>query len=201
MGELREALNVIAMGPLADLSIVIADVNGGKVLATKAWNAPWVFHLLALACRRPVMPLYCAADHSTRFTLSFFAPFLIENRSRGGRRLQDHRKVLDGIFWITRTGSPWRDLPADFGNWNSVHRQYRRWTEAGIWDVMLAALAESDAAATTMQMIDSTIVRAHQHAAGGKGGSTEMLLAVRAVGSRPSFIRERMRRALPSASA
>ncbi|WP_274424441.1 IS5 family transposase [Chelativorans sp. YIM 93263] len=101
---------------------------------------------------------------------AFFAPFLIENRSSGGRRPQDHRKVLDGIFWITRTGSPWRDLPAEFGNWNSVHRQYRRWTEAGVRDVMLAGLAESDAADTTMQMIDSTIVRAHQHAAGGKGG-------------------------------
>lgn len=102
---------------------------------------------------------------------AFFAPFLIENRSRGGRRPQDLRKVLDGIFWITRTGSPWRDLPAEFGNWNSIHHQYSRWTEAGVWDVMLAALAESDAADTTMQMIDSTIVRAHQHAAGGKGDS------------------------------
>lgn len=133
--------------------------------------------------------------------LAFFAPFLIENRSRGGRRPQDHRKVLDGIFWITRTGSAWRDLPAEFGNWNSVQRQYRRSKEAGIWDVMVAALAESDAADTNMQMIDSTIVRAHQHAAGGKGGFTEMLLALRAVGSRPSFIPERMRRAVLSASA
>lgn len=133
--------------------------------------------------------------------LAFFAPFLIENRSRGGRRPQDHRKVLDGIFWITRTGSAWRDLPAEFGNRNSVQRQYRRSKEAGIWDVMVAALAESDAADTNMQMIDSTIVRAHQHAAGGKGGFTEMLLALRAVGSRPSFIPERMRRAVLSASA
>ena len=109
--------------------------------------------------------------------------------------------MLDGIFWIARTGSPWRDLPAAFGNWNSAHRQYRRWSEAGVWDVMLAALANSDAADPTMQMIYSTIVRAHQHAAGGKGGVTKMLLAVRAVGSRPSFIPERMRRASPSASA
>ncbi len=77
---------------------------------------------------------------------AFFAPFLIENRSRGGRLPQDHRKVLDGIFWITRTGSPWRDLPDEFGNWNSIHRQYRRWTEAGVWDVMLAALAGSEVA-------------------------------------------------------
>jgi transposase len=112
----------------------------------------------------------------------FFAPFLIENRSRGGRLPQDHRKVLDGIFWITRTSSSWRDLPDEFDNWNSVHRQYRRWTEAGIWDVMLAELTESEVADTTMQMIDSTIVRAHQHVAGGKGRFIEMPLAVRAVG-------------------
>lgn len=132
---------------------------------------------------------------------SFFTPFLIENRSRGGRLPQDYSKVLDGIIWITRTGSPWRDLPDEFGNWNSAHRQYRRLTEAGVWDVLLAALAESEVADTTMQMIDSRIERAHQHAAGEKGGFIEMLLAVRAVGSRPNFIPERMGRVLPSPSA
>ncbi|MGB3627209.1 MAG: IS5 family transposase [Henriciella sp.] len=101
---------------------------------------------------------------------AFFAPFLIENRSRGGRPPADHRRVLDAVFWIARTGSPWRDLPSEFGNWNSVFRQYRRWTEAAVWDVVLAALVESEASDTATQMIDSTIVRAHQHAAGGKGG-------------------------------
>lgn len=100
----------------------------------------------------------------------FFAPFLIENRSRGGRRPVDHRKVLDAVLWVTRTGLAWRDLPAGLGNWNSIHRQYRRWTESGVWDVILAALTESDVSDNTVQMIDSTIVRAHQHAAGGRGG-------------------------------
>ena len=132
---------------------------------------------------------------------AFFAPFLIENRSRGGRPPVDHRRVLDAILWVMRTGSPWRDLPAELGNWNSVFRQYRRWTEAGTWDVMLAALAESEVSDNTIQMIDSTIVRAHQHAAGGKGGFRETVLAVRAVGSRPRFIPERMRKGSPSASA
>lgn len=70
MGELRESLNVMAMEPLADFSLLIAEPHGGKALAVKAWNALWVFHLLALACRRPVMSLYCAADHGTRFTLA-----------------------------------------------------------------------------------------------------------------------------------
>lgn len=54
-----------------------------------------------------------------------FAPFLIENRSRGGRPPADHRRVLDAVYWIARTGSPWRDPPLEFGNWNSVFRQYR----------------------------------------------------------------------------
>ena len=102
-----------------------------------------------------------------------FAPFLSREGSRGGRPAQDHRKVLDAILWVARTGSPWRDVPEELGNWNSVFRQYRRWTEAGVWDVILAAFVESDASDNVMQMIDSTIVRAHQHAAGGRGDSLQ----------------------------
>ena len=132
---------------------------------------------------------------------AFFAPFLIENRSRGGRPPQDHRRVLDGIFYVTRTGLPWRDLPAEFGHWNSVHRQFRRWTEAGVWDVMLAALAESEVSDNGLQMIDSTIVRVHQHGAGGRGGFIALLSAVRAAASRPRFIPERMRKGWRSASS
>lgn len=70
VGELRETLNVIAMEPLADFSLHITQDGGGQELAAKTWNALWIFHLLALACRRPVMPLYCAANHGTRFTLA-----------------------------------------------------------------------------------------------------------------------------------
>lgn len=130
---------------------------------------------------------------------AFFGPFLIENRSRGGRPPSDHRRVLDAVFWIARTGAPWRDLPSEFGNWNSVYRQYRRWTEAAVWDVILAALTESEAADDATQMIDSTIVRAHQHAAGGRGGFIETALAVRAVASRPRSTPGRTPTASPSA--
>jgi len=103
---------------------------------------------------------------------AFFAPFVIEAGPRRGRRPVDHRRVLDGVFWIARTGSPWRDLPDYFGLWNSVYQQFRRWTLAGVWDAMLEALNEAGhedgAAKDSLQMIDSTIVRAHQHAAGAK---------------------------------
>jgi transposase len=74
-----------------------------------------------------------------------------------------------GVLYGTRSGVPWRDLPPEFGKWNSVHQQYRRWTEAGAWDVMPAALADSEASDNTLQMIDSTVVLMHQHGAGGRG--------------------------------
>ena len=121
---------------------------------------------------------------------AFFAPFVVEAGPRRGRRPVDHRRVLDGVFWISRTGSPWRDLPDYFGRWNSVYQQFRRWTLAGTWDALLAALNEvgheNGAAQDSLQMIDSTIVRAHQHAAGAqKKRMRTKVLAARAAASRP----------------
>jgi transposase len=131
---------------------------------------------------------------------AFFEPFVVERGPKRGRPPADHRRVLDAIFWIARTGSPWRDLPVEAGKWSSVYRQFLRWTRSGIWDVLLEALAESRAAPDSLQMIDSTIVRAHQHAAGGRGGLVATLWAVRAVASRPKFMSGRTRKALASAS-
>jgi len=71
---------------------------------------------------------------------AFFEPFLIAVRGRGGRLASDRRRVLDAVFWIARTGSPWRDLPEEFGKWASVYRQFRRWTLAGLWALVLDAL-------------------------------------------------------------
>ena len=98
--------------------------------------------------------------------------------------------VLDGVFWIARTGAPWRDLHDHVGKWSSVYRQFRRWTLAGVWDVLLAALNESGEGQDSLQMIDSTIVRAHQHAAGAqkKQKLRTKVLAARAVASRPRSI-------------
>jgi transposase len=120
----------------------------------------------------------------------FFEPFVIERGPRRGRRPKDHRLVLDGVFWIARTGAPWRDLPEDFGKWNSVYNQFRRWTASGTWDVLLASLNDSGMGQDSVQMIDSTIVRAHQHAAGAqkKRELRTKLLAVLAVASRPRSI-------------
>lgn len=131
---------------------------------------------------------------------AIFAPFLTRPSEGGGRPPIDHRRTLDGIFWILRTGAPWRDLPAEFGNWNSVWRQFRRWCESGVWDVMLQALADSGGKLDMLQMLDSTTIRAHRCAAGGKGGFTAKPSVVRAVGSRQRCICVAMRPDFPSAS-
>ena len=85
-----------------------------------------------------------------------------------GRSGEDNRLFVDAIVWMARTGAPWRDLPTFFGNWNSVWRRFRRWAIAGRWEDILAALADDPDFESII--IDGTIIRAHQHAAGGKGG-------------------------------
>ena len=101
---------------------------------------------------------------------AIFEPFLALPGARGGRPPGNHRRVLDAIFWIARTGSPWRDLPPEFGKWNSVWKQFRRWAQSGVWDVMLQGFADSGGDAEMLQMIDATVIRAHRCAAGIKGG-------------------------------
>ena len=79
---------------------------------------------------------------------AFFEPFVIERGPLRGRPPADHRRTLDAIFWIARIGAPWRDLPEELGKWNSVHKQYRRWTMSGLWDLILEAIAEAVAILT-----------------------------------------------------
>ena len=119
---------------------------------------------------------------------AFFSEFITSVWGRGGRPAGDHRRVLDGIFWIARTGAQWRDLPEEFGKWSSVYRQFRRWTLTGLWELVLEALNESGASPPQVQMIDSTVIRAHHQAAGAKGGLKKKVLAVQKVVLRPRFI-------------
>ncbi|MFY0311685.1 IS5 family transposase [Leisingera sp. D0M16] len=101
---------------------------------------------------------------------AFFERFIQTTRTPNGRKPTNHRPVLDGIFWIAQTGAPWRDLPEEFGKWSSVYRQFRRWTLAGLWEEIMEALNESGAVPDALQMIDSTVIRAHHQTAGAKGG-------------------------------
>jgi putative transposase len=85
-----------------------------------------------------------------------------------GRHGEDNRLFVDAVLWIARTGAPWRDLPEAFGNWNSVFQRFRRWAKKGVWDRIFKALR--DGPDLEYLMLDATIVRAHQHAAGAKKG-------------------------------
>ena len=90
----------------------------------------------------------------------------------------DNRRFLNALLWMARSGARWRDLPEPLGDYETVKRRYYRWIEMGVLDEILAALARE--ADLEWLMIDSTIVRAHQHAAGAsrqKGGRTPRALA------------------------
>lgn len=116
---------------------------------------------------------------------TFFERSVLAVRAPNGRKPVNHHLVLDGIFWIARTGAPWRDPPEEFGKWFSVYRQFRSWTLAGLWEEIMDALNRSGAVPDTLQMIDSTVIRAHHQAAGAKGELRDRVSAVQEVASRP----------------
>lgn len=107
-------------------------------------------------------------------------PLLPDRTPKQGGRWTDHRPVLEAICWRFRTGSPWRDLPAEFPAWQTVWWRFDRWTKDGTWDRVLAKLHGDAHAAAELHWlvsVDSTVTRAHQHAAGARrqptGGCVE----------------------------
>ena len=97
-----------------------------------------------------------------------------DERTRGSSG-RDNRMFVEAVLWIVRTGSPWRDLPDAFGDWNSVFRRFSRWSHKGVWWRIFAAM--SDDPDFEYLIVDSTIIRAHQHASRGqKGGSEDQAL-------------------------
>jgi transposase len=112
-------------------------------------------------------------------------PFLPSERGRGCRPAHDNRRFFNGMMFVLRTGIPWRDLPAEYGNWNSVFRRFRRWCEQGIFDALLETLVEVGLTDDWQdQMVDSTSIRGHSQAAGAKGGLARRALVARAAALR-----------------
>ena len=105
-----------------------------------------------------------------------------DERTRGSSG-RDNRMFVEAVLWIVRTGSPWRDLPDAFGSWNSAFRRFSRWSAKGIWHRIFAAMA--DDGDFEYLIVDSTIVRAHQHAAGAKKGLKIRRLDAPAAASAP----------------
>lgn len=106
-----------------------------------------------------------------------------------GRPSHDHRRIVNGILWIDRTGAPWRDLPERYGPWQTVASRFYRWRKAGVWQKVLQSLQEEADTQGTLDWqvhyVDGTVIRAHQHAAGVKKGlkHRKRLAVVRVVGA------------------
>lgn len=123
-------------------------------------------------------------------------PHLPPERPRTGRPNHSHRRMINGMLWIARSGAPWRDLPERYGAFGTVASRFYRWRKAGIWQRILEALqARADRQGRVdwdLHFIDSTVIRAHQHAAGArkgggeKGGSSTRRSGARAAVSRPN---------------
>jgi len=111
-------------------------------------------------------------------------PHLPGRAGSWGGVAQDNRRFINAVLWIFRTGSPWRDLPAEYGSWANTHRRFCRWRDKGIWEKLLEKfIHEPD---MEWLMIDATHCKAHQHAAGARGGNQAM--ARTKGGSTPRYI-------------
>jgi transposase len=132
----------------------------------------------------------------TDFEWSVIEPLLPMDRR--GPKPQNNRQVLNGIFWVLRAGAPWRDLPERYGPYTTAYNRFNRWRKAGIWDRLMDAIVKAHDG--KVQMIDSSIVRVHQHASGVKKRVEFVVWAEAEAASPPRSMRASMRRAARSGS-
>lgn len=94
-----------------------------------------------------------------------------------GRTAEDNRRFVNAVLWVLRSGAHWHDLPERYGKWKTVHTRFARWAKSGVWEKVFAALIADRR--NEYLMLDTTLVRAHQQAATGKGGRATRLWGVR----------------------
>jgi transposase len=112
---------------------------------------------------------------------------------------KDNRLFVNAVLWIAKTGAPWRDLPERFGPWNSVWKRFDRWAQNGVWLRVFEGLKDPD---LEWLILDSTVIRAHEHAAGAvKKGAPTRRWGGRGAGSAPSGTSPSMASATPSSSS
>ncbi len=93
-------------------------------------------------------------------------------RGQWGGIARDNRQFINAVFWILRTGAPWRDLPPDYDDWKNTQRRFCRWRDKGIWEGLLETLSEEPD--LSWLMIDASHIKVHPDAAGAKGGNQAM---------------------------
>ena len=130
----------------------------------------------------------------TDFEWSVIEPVLPTGKP--GPRRKDDRRILNGIFWVLGAGAPWRDLPNRYGPYTTAYNRFRRWRKAGVWDRLMDAVTKAHDG--KLQMIDSSIVRVHQHAAGAKKGVKIVAWVVAEAGSQRKSTRSLTKRAARS---
>ena len=99
-------------------------------------------------------------------------PLLPGQKGKWGGIATNNRQFINGVFWILRTGAPWRDLPPIYGDWKNTHRRYCRWRDKGIWEGLLEKVI--DEPDYNWLMIDASHVKVHPHASGAIGGNQDM---------------------------
>mgnify|MGYP001609426823 FL=1 len=116
-------------------------------------------------------------DHMTDAQWERIGELLPGKAGDPGRTAENNRRFVNAVLWVLRSGAHWHDLPARYGKWKTVHTRFARWAKTGVWEKVFAALIADRR--NEYLMLDTTLVRAHQQAATGKGGRATRLWGVR----------------------